>query len=127
MLIPLWRSRRGATAAEFALVLPGVLFLVFGAFNLAIVLYAASSLQAAAEASARWVSIQTALNSGTAPALADVQTYAQNHYAGPGLTSLTFTSSTPGCGHSVSGSGTYELFYGFGALNVPVKAQACFP
>lgn len=125
------RCEAGASAGEFALVLPAILFLMFGAFNLLVVVYAAASLQAAAEASARYASIQTNLN-GSAPSQATVQTYAASAYKGPGLSSLAFTCAggscaASGCGHSVSATGTYKLSYGFGALTVPINAQACFP
>ncbi len=43
------RDERGAAAAEFALVLPGLMFLVFGIINMGAVLYAATNLHGAVQ------------------------------------------------------------------------------
>jgi Flp pilus assembly protein TadG len=129
----IWRERRGATAVETAFILPGVLFLALGGSNLILLLYAVVSLHAADEAAARYASMQTVENSGTAPTSTTVQTYAQTVYKGPGLSSLSFTytnGATVVCGgnnNKVVGAGTYHLFYGVGRLALPLTDQACFP
>jgi TadE-like protein len=131
MIRSLRRCERGASAAEFALVLPATLFLFFGAFNLCVVLYAQSCLQAATEAAARYASIQTAMT-GSAPAQSAVQGVASGRYKGPRLGSLSFTCpssncAASGCGHTVSGTGTYKLNYGLGRINLTLSTRSCFP
>ena len=43
----------GAAAAEFALILPGMVFLIFGVINLCMVTYATVNLHSAVEQAAR--------------------------------------------------------------------------
>jgi Flp pilus assembly protein TadG len=123
------RSRRGNTAAEFALVLPGMLFLIFGAVNLCIVVYAAVNLHSAVEGGARYASVTTA--SGATVTSTSVSNYVTGHYKGPGLgmtVACTPTNcSASGCGHTVTATGSYKVSYGFGAVTVPLSATACFP
>ena len=119
------RRRRGSVAAEFALVLPAMIFFSLGAFNLTLVLYATSALNRAAEAAARYASVQTALN-GADPGATAVQTWASSHYAGPSVTQ-TFTYTASGCGHTVSATGNYKLVAGVVTLPVALSANACFP
>ena len=122
------RRRRGSVAAEFALVLPAMIFFSLGAFNLALVIYATSALNQTTEAAARYASVQTALN-GADPGAAAVQAWASSNYAGPAVSQSFSYSATPlsGCGHTVSATGTYEVIAG--VMNVPVSlsTSACFP
>lgn len=119
------RRSGGSTAAEFALILPSMIFFILGAFNLTAVFYATSGLNRAVEAAARYASVQTALN-GADPGATAVQTWAAGNYAGPNV-SQVFTYSASGCGHTVSATGTYQMVAG--VLNIPfsLSTQACFP
>jgi Flp pilus assembly protein TadG len=112
-----------------ALVLPAVLFLMLGGANLILLLYASVSLNSAAEAAARYASVQTA--AGATFTASSIQTYASTVYKGPGMGSLTFTYTTTGtCGggnNLVTGTATYHLYYGLGWLAIPLNNKSCFP
>ena len=129
-----WSNRTGAAAVEMAFVLPGFLFLLMGASNLVLVTYANMCLNAATEAGARYASVQTVQNSGTAPASGAVSSYATSIYKGPTINNMAFTYATTGtCGSSggngnvVTGSGSYHLFYGIGNISIALNTTACFP
>jgi Flp pilus assembly protein TadG len=126
-----WAEGRGAAAVEMALVLPAALFLMLGGANLILLTYAVVCLHSAAEASARYASMQTADNSGTHPSSSTVTTAATSFYKGPGVSaSFTYTSASGTCGSSdnlVTASGTYRLYYGIARLSVPLSTQSCFP
>lgn len=129
-IIAFCRQRRGAAAAEFALVLPAFLFLTVGAINLSFLMYAVVSLHQATEAAARYASIQTTLGNTTGLDTA-VSNYAVNHYQGPaaGATYACTPAdcSASGCGHLVTGSSTYRFTYGIGNIAIPISAKGCFP
>ncbi|HEY1929697.1 MAG TPA: TadE/TadG family type IV pilus assembly protein [Caulobacteraceae bacterium] len=120
------RNRRGAAAAEFALVLSAMLFFTLGAFNITLVLSAVSGLNRAAEAAARYASVQTSLT-GADPGSSAVTTWASGQYKGPNI-GATFTySPDTGCGHTVNATGTYQLITGFAQVPLALGANACFP
>jgi len=129
-----WSSRSGASAVEMAFVLPGFLFLLMGGSNLVLVTYANMCLNAATEAGARYASVRTVQNSGTAPTQTAVSSYAASIYKGPGIKNMTFTYATTGtCGSTgangnvVTGSGSYHLFYGIGNISIGMNTTACYP
>src|SRR5208337_2154120 len=97
------RCVRGATAVEFALVMPAFLALVLGGLSVCVLLYSNVSLQDAVEQGARCFSVNTA-TCGSASA---AQTYAQGFYYGIGAP--TYTASTPACGHQVAATLTLQL------------------
>ena len=112
---------QGATAVEFALVMPAFLALVLGGLSVSVLLYSNVSLQDAAEQGARCYSV----DSGTCSSASAAQTYAQGFYHGVGAP--TFTASTPACGHQVVGSVTLQIAAVLANLSVPLTASACFP
>jgi Flp pilus assembly protein TadG len=125
-------ERSGAAAVEMAFILPAVLFLMLGGANLILLLYAAVSLNSAAEAAARYASVQTA--AGATFTASDIQTFASSVYKGPGMGSLAFTyANTGSCGTAgnngnlVTGTANYHLYYGIGWLSIPLTNQSCFP
>jgi Flp pilus assembly protein TadG len=128
-------ERCGAAAVEMAFVLPAVLFLMLGGANLTLLLYASVSLNSAAQAAARYASVQTA--AGATVTASGVQTFASSVYKGPGMGSLAFTYvHTGSCnkdsngnkiGNLVTGTATYNLYYGIGRFSVPLTNQSCFP
>lgn len=127
-------DRRGAAAAEFALILPGLLFLIFGVLNLCLVVYASVCLHSAVQQAARYASTYTVAN-GADPGSAQVTTFAAGRYVGPGISAAYSYSKTGACssssgaanGHAVSGSGSFKVSYGLGSVTVPLSAAACFP
>jgi Flp pilus assembly protein TadG len=114
-------NNEGASAVEFALVLPAFLMLVVGGFYLAILGFTMSSMRYATQAAARCASVQTTVCTNNTTTAA----YAASKFQGSG--SATFTSSTATCGHLVSGTMIYGLATGITTINVPLTARACFP
>jgi hypothetical protein len=53
------------------------------------------------------------------------QSYALNHYYG--VSTPTFTASTPSCGHQVSGALSIVLNAGIASWTIPLNARACYP
>lgn len=111
----------GATAVEFALVLPALASLVVGTLYTGLVVYSAVGLRSAVEQAARCYSVNAAQCS-TASA---TQTYAQNEYYG--IQSPTFTASSQSCGHQVAATVTIPLIAVVANFSVPLSATACFP
>ncbi|WIW90610.1 pilus assembly protein (plasmid) [Sphingobium sp. V4] len=117
------RTESGATAAEFALVLPLFLTTVFSTIYLSFLLGAVISLHAATEQAARCLAVNI---SGTCTS-ANLDTYAKTLYQGPAIAGLAFTLTEPACGKQVSGNGSFTLFTGAGSISVPLSASACYP
>ncbi len=111
----------GATAVEFALVLPALVALLVGGLYAGLAVYSAAGLQSAVEQAARCYSVDS-IDCSSASA---TQTYAQNRYYG--LNSPTFTVSTQSCGHQVTAAVTVPLTAVVVNLSVPLSATACFP
>ena len=84
--VSLKASRSGATAAEFALVVPVLMTLVFGAFEYGCIAYAMSSMQFGANVVARDVAVN---NLGPAEAAARLQPYLPGWMQGEVEVSLT--------------------------------------
>jgi Flp pilus assembly protein TadG len=117
-----WSDHAGSSAVEFAIVLIPFVMLVVGGFYAAGLAFAASSMQFAAEAAARCAAIQT-----TVCTAATTVAYANSHDLASSLGAPTFSYSTTGCGHVVSGTLTYVLDLGLSKINVPLTSTACFP
>jgi hypothetical protein len=84
---------------------------------------AVASLHFAVEDAARCASVKTTVCTSSTT----IASYAATRYTGPSI-SPTFTYSTAGCGHTVTGTGTFS----FNAIvpqlmSIPVSAKACFP
>jgi Flp pilus assembly protein TadG len=122
-----FKDENGASAAEFALVVLPFTVMVLGIIGTCLMLYANQTLQFAVEAAARCRSVSQ-LTDTTARCQTDsaAETYALAQYKGPGITP-TFTASTAGCGHTVSGSANFPLNAGIISISVPLSATACFP
>lgn len=117
----LWACDRGATAAEFGLVLPAVAALIVGGLYAGVCVYSAAGLHNAVEQAARCYSI----NSTQCGSQSATQTYAQNQYYG--ANSPTFTASLQTCGHQVAATVTIPLIAVVSDVSVPLSATACFP
>lgn len=112
---------RGTAAVEFALILPALAMLTVGTLSAGLVMYSVSGLHSAVETGARCYSVDS-IDCASASA---TQTYAQSHYYG--VSTPTFTASTPSCGHQVSG--TLSIVFNAGVANwtIPLSAVACYP
>ena len=118
------RDASGAGAAEFALVLPTFLLLVFCTINAGMAMSALTQVHYAAERSARCLAVDVASTCTSG----NIDTYAKTIYDGPPLTGLSFTL-TPGtsCGKQVVGTGSFDLLTGLHITAVTIRAAACYP
>lgn len=116
------RSEGGATAVEFALVLPVFIMLLIGTVSTAHLMFAANSLHFAVEEAARC----SAVNQTSCPTEAATVAFAQSRYSGPSP-APDFAASSEGCGRRVTAEGDYTLHLGIAALTVPLSAEACYP
>jgi Flp pilus assembly protein TadG len=119
-------SEHGATAVEFALVIPLFVLLTVGTIGMCTMMYMTSALHFAVEDSARCASVKTATCSNQTTTSA----YALTKYKGPTITGLTFTltaAASGTCGNQVVGAGTYVLRTGLSSISVPVTATGCYP
>jgi Flp pilus assembly pilin Flp len=114
------KDENGQTAAEFALVLIVFLGLVFGTLGLSFAVWANETLQYAAEATARCLSV-------TPSSCANVQTYGLSQYAGPNISPVFSQPSSPGCGHPVKAIATIPLDAVVVSTSISLTALACFP
>lgn len=117
------RDPSGTTAAEFALVVPLFVILVFGTINTCLLIAAFINMQYAAQRTARCLSVDIAATCTPG----NVDTFAKGLYNGPSVTGLTFASTTPACGTQVTATGSFELMTGLSATSVNLSAQACYP
>lgn len=121
-LIAFVRDERGGGAAEFALVLPLFVILVFGTLNGSIMYSAQTQIHYAAERTARCKSVDVD------GACDDADAFAKGLYDGPSLDGLVFTATDDAtCGWRVTGSGTYDLMAGLSATSVTISADSCYP
>lgn len=115
-------DERGAGAAEFALVLPLFILLVFGTINGSIMYSAQNQIHYAAQRAARCKAVDV---TGACP---DVDAFAKTMYNGPSLAGLAFTATDDAtCGWRVTGTGQFELMSGFQSTSVNISADSCYP
>jgi Flp pilus assembly protein TadG len=118
-----WSDRDGSTAVEFALVLPVLILLIFGALGLMTAMSMNTALHFAVEDAARCAAVKTTVCADQTT----TSSYASGKYKGPSMTGLTFTLTSPACGKQVVGAGTFVLSTGLATFNVPMSVQACYP
>jgi Flp pilus assembly protein TadG len=116
-------DRRGATAVEFALILPPFLLLLFGVVEFGRALWTQSALHFAVEEAARCATVD-ATNCATTT---QVQKFAVSRAAGLGLANAVFSLTTPACGNQVSASYPFPFVLANMFPNVTLTAQSCFP
>jgi Flp pilus assembly protein TadG len=138
------RARRladagGATAAEFALVVPMFLLVIFGIFEFGQYLWTSSVLQQTAVQTARCMGVlQSQCASGGLYSSANSASYGQTVAAGYGLglAGSNFALSRSASCAGVSGFSQVTVSYRFYAVvpvvtamvgGVPMTATACFP
>lgn len=114
-----WRDRDGASAAEFALMVPVFFALTIGAMHLCILLYMNSRLQFSVDDAARCAALAYNPCAPTTRAASDF-----------GFASLgpTFAAANPAScqGTQVTGNVTYSLNVVVTTISVPVTASSCF-
>jgi len=116
------RDQRGATAVEFAFVLPVAAVMVIGTMSASTLVGVVNGMHFAAEEAARCSAVNATLCGSTAA----TQAFAAARFAGPGPPP-TFVASGAGCGHTVTATTTYELNIAFSTIDVPLSATSCFP
>lgn len=116
------RDLGGASAVEFALVLPVFVLLVLGSMSAATLGLSIASMNYAVEEAARCSALKkTACATPSATA-----TFASSKYVGPSI-SPVFTYSTAGCGNTVTGTATFSLNLVPAFSSVPLSTSACYP
>ncbi|MBT4890097.1 MAG: pilus assembly protein [Rhodospirillales bacterium] len=103
----LFRSRRAATAVEFALVMPIFLIMVIGIFEMSRAMWIKASMQFAAEETTRYAIVNTGETTAT------LETYALAELGNSGMNisgaSFTATKTVSGSITYVDVSGTYTF------------------
>lgn len=125
-LVRLRRDQKGATAAEFALVLAPMILLTLGTINLGLMMYTVSTLHFAVESTARWASIVTT-TTGIAPTATAIQAHATAVYKGPTLSVTFVNDSAAACGNTIKGTADYNFTTGLTSSIIPLSASACYP
>lgn len=117
------RSERGASAAEFVLVVPVFILLVLTTVNFGSLMYGVSDLHYAAQRTARCIAMHS--NNGT---IADNTCLgdASGLYTGT-ITGVTFDRSAAGCGNTVTGTGSFTILTGLANVPVTISAAGCYP
>jgi Flp pilus assembly protein TadG len=121
-LLNFWRDQEGATAAEFAVVVPVLGALTIGAIQLSVLVYANSKLQFAVDDAARCASVKTTICSSPST----TQSHASTAFAMANM-SASFTATTPACGNQVVGTATYQINALITTVPVSLSATSCFP
>ncbi|MDB5450520.1 MAG: hypothetical protein JWQ52_1648 [Phenylobacterium sp.] len=121
-----WRriseATSGATAVEFALVLPAFLAMTLGGLYLATLAFSISSLNFAVQEAARCAAVKTTICTNAITTIA----YAAKKYTGP-APAPSFSYLTTGCGHTVTAAATFSLRLLPDLTDVPISASACYP
>lgn len=122
------RSRRGAAAIEYGLILPILLLFIIGILDIGRLLWNLTTLNRAVEAAARCGAINL-IECGTT---AQVQNRAVEEAWGLNVNVASFTVSTLSCGVQVVG--TYDFVFAIPALagasplgTISLSATACYP
>lgn len=115
-----WRDQVGASALEFALVIPIFAGLVFLLINICVALWAEAALNFSVDRAARCMSVQPTICDTAADAIK------QHPYLGPKITP-TFSAAASSCGNNVSGVGAFDINIMLADISVPLSASSCFP
>jgi Flp pilus assembly protein TadG len=107
---------------EFAIVGPVFLMLMVGTMYASMLFLSTGSLQYAVEEGARCASVKTSVCTSNSATI----TYTAAAYHGP-IIAPTFTSTTPACGHSVTGTANFNLDIVLKTIAIPLTATACYP
>lgn len=116
-------DRRGGAMVEFAIIFPIFVLAVVGALYVAMLGFTQASLQNAVRAGARCYSLGLTACSDTTKTAA----YTKTRFVSVTADVPTFTASTVGCGHTVTGAITFGFNAGTYKMTVPLTSTACFP
>jgi Flp pilus assembly protein TadG len=120
----LFRDCRGATAVEFALVMPALCTLVFGVMEFGRLAWTQAALNFAVDEAARCASV-TPATCGTSSQIA---TYAAAEIGPTYVPASAFTGTTASCGAKVTASFVYPFIAtGLFSATPTLTASACYP
>lgn len=120
-------SESGASAVEFALVLPAFLVLLLGTIHMCLLLYSSQTLHSAVEAGARCAAVRTGTGQEcSGDKTTTVPAFALSQYWGPGI-SPSFQYWVSGAATCITGTGSYTISAVLVNTTVPLSASACFP
>lgn len=118
-----WRGdRSGATAVEFAFVLPIMALLIMGIVSLGLLGGVLSNLHFAVQEAARCSAVNATLCGGPSATVA----YARSKFRGGGVAPV-FVATGTGCGHTVTANTTFTLRLAVSTIDIPLSATACYP
>ena len=112
----------GASAAEFALILPVLIVMTLGVINAGFMIYSYTTLNFAAADAARCRAVNTTVCTDDT----STATYALGAYVGF-TPAPTFTRTTDGCGNTVQGTATFSFSTGLTTTPITMQASACYP
>ncbi|MBV8520773.1 MAG: pilus assembly protein [Acetobacteraceae bacterium] len=119
----LCHSQRGTTTLELAFVFPVLLAMIFGAEEIARLLWTRSTLQYAVALAARCA----AINNTTCGSSSQIATYASSQVLGITVPASDFTPSSPSCGQQVTAKYQFSsLFPQLVPLNVNLTVSSCY-
>ena len=117
-------DRSGASAVEYALLLPALLILLLGIADMADLAWNQASIDFAVDAAARCAAIDSS-DCGTT---AQIQSYAAAHAYALNLPSSRFLATAPACGAQVSASVPFSFVTPWVApQQITLTASACYP
>lgn len=114
-------DRRGTTAAEFALIVPAFVAMVFGSIELGRFMWIRNSLQTAVEAAARC----SAISAPACTTSAATRDYAVLMASVGDVTASAFTVTTDACGRTVTASYNFTAITPLVPLNATITAKSC--
>ncbi len=115
------RARGGASAVEFALVVPIFATMIFLMINLAMGLWAAAALHLAVDTMARCMAVQPTICDNVA------DTKAQHPYIGPGINPTFTVLGVTSCANELTGTGSFTVHAVLVSATIPLSSSACFP
>jgi len=122
------RDERGAAAAEFTLILPGLILFIFGFIHMCLMMSTVTRLHWATEDAARCASVRSECkieDDGDLVADKDlVEAWAEAKYAG--YAPATFAYAAAACGHKVTADADYPFSIPFYSHTFELSASACF-
>ncbi|QUD88592.1 TadE/TadG family type IV pilus assembly protein [Phenylobacterium montanum] len=112
-------GENGASAVEFALIVPALVLVTFGVINISVMMYAEATLQYAAATAARCATVQPTKCTGTY--------IAAFPYKGPTGSASFQLNSGQSCGNQVVASAPYHFTTGLVGFTLTLHATACQP
>jgi len=115
---------RGATAIEYAIILPVLLLLLLGITDLGRLMWVQGTLEYATAAAARCAAVDSVICGDAA----SIQSYAASRAYGLNLSATDFVVTTAACGRRVSASTSFSFITPWiTPTGLTLNADACYP